>query len=54
MRYERAAARARGLEQAASFTRALVAYMDETDAETADEALDRLQASPLHSRTILS
>ncbi|MHB8468166.1 MAG: hypothetical protein ACYDCH_00175 [Gaiellaceae bacterium] len=38
-------ARAHRLEQAARLARSLAAYMDETDAGTAGEALERLQAS---------
>jgi hypothetical protein len=41
------AARARGFERAAGFIRTLTAYMAETDAQTAGEALARLQASRL-------
>ncbi len=42
--YGQLGARVYRLEQAASFARTLAAYMDETDAGTAGEALDRLQA----------
>ncbi len=43
--YGQLGARVHRLEQAATFARTLAAYMDETDAGTAGEALDRLQAS---------
>ena len=41
------AARASGFERAAGFIRTLTAYMAETDAQTAGEALTRLHASRL-------
>jgi hypothetical protein len=45
MRYGKLADRAHQLKQAASFTRTLARYMGETEAETAGEALERLQAA---------
>jgi hypothetical protein len=48
MGYGTLVARARQLERAASFARTLARYMDEADTVTAGQALDRLQASPLH------
>jgi hypothetical protein len=45
MGYGTLAARAQQLEQAARFTRTLTRYMADTDAETAGEALARLQTA---------
>ena len=46
MSYGQLGARAHGLEEAASFARTLAAFMDETDAATAGEALDRCRRLP--------
>jgi hypothetical protein len=47
MSWGRLLARTRGLERAAGFAEALVAYMSETGAKTAGDALKKLQAAPV-------